>query len=230
MKKTRVRNQLKGGTIINGYKIFLVVIGLAELLVNYSTMQTVDGHVLSNGALLPITIAISLCMMFAGHYTGTALRTKAIKAAVIAIALASLLLFIIIYLRAVSSAPIILALTNIVFYGTVAIVSFLRAKNQHFFDCENEFQAGSAEKAELSAENENLKSNYAKEQDLRNKNSEIAAEQAYATYIAFLEDSIIDAESIIETIDLRKTQLIQAIKSVEQEGLNACIKYNSNSL
>lgn len=188
-------------------------------------MQALNGEVISNGALIPVTTAISVAMMFTGHHTGESLQKKSMKGFAIATALAGLFLFIVIYLRAISDAPFILSLANIGFYGTVACVSFLRAEHQHFFDLEGKIEKLTLEDAEIRASIENLQSNYCHQDSIKKDDSKSYAIKTVNTQIEFLKDRIDDAEGILQMIDQYGAQKLQDINDIEQSGLNTCMKY-----
>ncbi|MDN5215052.1 hypothetical protein QQ020_23425 [Fulvivirgaceae bacterium BMA12] len=223
-KSTKGKRRQNNGTTANWYQYFIMSLGCAELVINYFAIQALNDEVISNGALIPVTIAISVAMMFAGHYTGESLQKKSINGLVIAVSLAGLFLFIVIYLRAISNAPLILSLANIGFYGTVAYVSFLRSENQSFFDLERKIEKLTLEDADLRAAIEISQSNFNKEEEKRKNESESFASQTVDAHFYFLKDRIADAHGILQMIDRHEAQKLQEIKNIEQSGFNACMK------
>ena len=101
LKNAKAKRQKRAGIMpkINWYILFVGTLGFVEFILNFFGLQHLGGENISNIFLLPISIALSLAMMFSAHYAGEALQNRLLKAAIIAFVLGILFLGIIAYIR-----------------------------------------------------------------------------------------------------------------------------------
>ena len=228
LKNAKAKRQKRAGIMpkINWYILFVGTLGFVEFILNFFGLQHLGGENISNIFLLPISIALSLAMMFSAHYAGEALQNRLLKAAIIAFVLGILFLGIIAYIRFISDSSFILTLANLGFYGTIAYVSYLRAEHQPHFDKQKKIEAKSMEDAGIRSGIEREQKSYEHEVNAIKIEGETYAAQRVQDEFDFIENAINEAAHIIEVTDGYETHRAKQLRDIEKAAYNACDKNN----
>ena len=228
-KNVKEKRQKRAGTTvrINWYLLFVGILGFVELILNFFGLQHLGGENISNIFLLPLSLALSLAMMFSAHYAGEALQHRSLKASIIAFVLGVLFLGVIAYIRYVSDSSFVLTLANLGFYGTIAYVSYLRARHQPYYDMQKKIHQKSMEDAGIRSGVEQEQKSYDHKEATLKEDSKKYAMQKVEDQYEFLENAISQAKYIIEVTDGYQTHREQQLKDIEKMAHNACDKNNA---
>lgn len=210
----------------NRYKLFVGTLGFVELILNYFGLQHLREERIANIFLFPLSIALSLAMMFSAHYAGYALRKRFLKASMIAFVLGTVFLGIIGYIRFVSDTSFVLTLANVGFYSTIAYVSYLRAEHQAFFEMKKEIETNSIEDAKIRSGIEREQKAYEHIADTVKAESETYASQSVKDDFDYIQNAMRETTNVIEVIDEYEAHRTQQLKDIEIAANTACIKHN----
>lgn len=232
-KNTKAKHRKNSGTTdkrskLSIYKVFIGTITFVEFVLTYFGLQHLGGESIPNGLLFPLSLALSFAMMFSAHYAGEALQHRQKKPTIIAFGLGGVFLLIIAYIRSAADGSFMLTLANIGFYGTIAFVSYLRAKNQPFFDKQDKVEKFSHEDAHIQSGIEVQETSHNDKEKMRIEDSEDYAANKAQKELDDINDSITQAEGIIASIDHYELQRANEIEDIQKEALMDCIRYNQD--